>query len=1480
MSRPTTAVRLGAALAALGAMAACSDWSKPAPVAPLAPGDQPSFASAGSSSADWQQCANNGRVAGPNPSVPCEWINSVLNPGKATYFEGEVIPFRFAVHLVDVLPNGKPTTFDPTRERTVTFTYGFNKAKNGNYDFLAKFNTTEQYRANLCSGDLSPVVPLYCDPASPLTLRSTFGQAGPLYEGAGPGAANHTTITILPARFLSPTLPGNVKPALEAALNAWIAAGRKLEIDVFGGTGIDVDPVTYNVGGNDVTATIRVRFRANQPNVLLAFGAHFARLQDWRLVNYSGGAGQSGSPFHIKVDNIDGTSVGALGNNVSGGVVQAVPKAKIAITPTSATNGIGEPHTFTVTVSKDLDDGAGFVPAAGVHVDFTITNGGGATGTAIAGTTCGAAGANTDASGQCVVLVNSPTAGTVTVNASASVSVGGSTIAVSTNGAGDNSGPGVKTFVSGELTWTKVDGNGAPLAGATFTVCRVGSPPCFAVTDNAAPDANPADGAFRLVDLGMGTYSVTETAAPAGYNLDPTPQQATLTIAAPGAALANAFVNTNPNAFITISPNSETNGLNEPHTFTAVATAIPNGGGTVTIAPIAITVSPAPSTLGTVSCQAQAGNTRTCTLTINSATPGTFTANASVSVTIGSVQLTRATNGTAGPGGSGPATKIYLGGELTWNKVDGTNGNTPLGGATFAVCLVGGSCQNVTDNSPPDQDPAAGKFKLMGLVLGTYSVTETVAPAGYNLDPTPQQATLTTANPSAALANAFVNTQPNAFITISPNSETNGLNEQHTFTAVATAIPNGSAAVTIPAIAITVSPTPGTLGSVVCQAQAGNSRTCTLTINSAAAGTFTANASVTLTVGSVSLTRATNGTAGPGGSGPATKLYVGGSLTWNKVDGSNNNAPLAGATFSVCLQGGGCQNVTDNAAPDADPAAGKFKVEGLALGTYTVTETAAPAGYNLDPTPQQATLTTANPSAALSNAFVNTRPEAFITLSPLTDQNSTTEAHTFTAVMTVAPNGGGTPVIAPIAITVSPTPSTLGTVSCDAQSGNSRTCTLTINSTTAGTFTANASGSAVVGAVTLTRATNGSAGPGGSGPATKVYVAPNLTIEKTPDNGSVVAGTTATFTIVVSNTGQGKAFGVALSDQLLASLPWTLGTFSGWTTCAVDASTKLLTCSVAELAPGASATVNVSALVPASFVVQTPVANGTKLEMDGNLVTNGGADWGTANLISCVGTFKGCALDATGATDDSFGQGTKEDTPIPSVTDGSIPPNKSDLLRFYQHNNRVAVGNTVHDFLYLAWIRVLDPSGTTNMDFELNQSAQVQNTPDNTVTPVRTAGDVLIKYDLSNGGVNLSMGFHRWITSGTCEANGQQPPCWDRLHPLQLGTFEGQANTAGSVIDPINPNGGRSLSTLTFGEASIDLQLAGIFQANQCLTFGKAYLKSRSSDSFTAAIKDFVKPLQMQLSNCDPVPIPNTATVTAANASGGSNSGSITVTPP
>src|SRR5215204_4763287 len=133
----------------------------------------------------------------------------------------------------------------------------------------------------------------------------------------------------------------------------------------------------------------------------------------------------------------------------------------------------------------------------------------------------------------------------------------------------------------------------------------------------------------------------------------------------------------------------------------------------------------------------------------------------------------------------------------------------------------------------------------------------------------------------------------------------------------------------------------------------------------------------------------------------------------------------------------------------------------------------------------------------------------------------------------------------------------------------------------------------------------------------------------------------------------------------------------------------------------------------------------------------------------------------TGANDDSFGNGTKEDTPVPSVVDGSIPPNKSDLLKFGAYLETNPAGTR---FLNIFWHRVQEPSGTTNMDFEFNQSTV---TSSNGVTPVRTAGDVLIQYDLAQGGTNPQLFLSRWITTGAgsqCVASNSVP-CWGNVAP-------------------------------------------------------------------------------------------------------------------
>ena len=227
----------------------------------------------------------------------------------------------------------------------------------------------------------------------------------------------------------------------------------------------------------------------------------------------------------------------------------------------------------------------------------------------------------------------------------------------------------------------------------------------------------------------------------------------------------------------------------------------------------------------------------------------------------------------------------------------------------------------------------------------------------------------------------------------------------------------------------------------------------------------------------------------------------------------------------------------------------------------------------------------------------------------------------------------------------------------------------------------------------------------------------------------------------------------------------------------------------------------------------------------------------------------------SGSGDESFGQGTKEDTAVPSVVDGSIPPNKSDLKFFGVHQEGTGGGG----FLNLYWSRVQEPSGTTNMDFEFNKRQCTPGPPadadctSNGLTPIRSSGDLLIQYDLSQGGVNPVLFLSRWIAVGDpgktkddCEASNSLP-CWSEKNDLTAaGDATGSINT--SVIPASESDGLGEHSARTFGEAQLDL--TAIFDPNVCQSFGSAYLKSRSSDSFTAALKDFVPPAAVNIANC------------------------------
>jgi hypothetical protein len=293
-----------------------------------------------------------------------------------------------------------------------------------------------------------------------------------------------------------------------------------------------------------------------------------------------------------------------------------------------------------------------------------------------------------------------------------------------------------------------------------------------------------------------------------------------------------------------------------------------------------------------------------------------------------------------------------------------------------------------------------------------------------------------------------------------------------------------------------------------------------------------------------------------------------------------------------------------------------------------------------------------------------------------------------------------------------------------------------------------------------------------------------------------------------------------------------------------------------------------SAMATTAACSNPATLTGSAFEIDtnANLVvdTTGCIDWLAGGTDSA---FRSGVLakndQPTGANDDSFGQGTAEDNPNPTIVDGSIPPNKSDLKAFGVY--------TEDEFLELFWSRVQNPSGTTNMDFELNKEfcdGTVTHCANNGsakapvyVTPKRSVGDKLITYDLSKGGTVPAISIRTW--TGTA---------WGAASVISGGSDPDALGSINTSLIPADQTGGAtgglttalgSQDPFTFGEAAISFE--ALFGEGACGSFGSAYLKSRSSDSFNAELKDFVGPEQVNISNC---PSALTTTATASVTAG------------
>jgi len=214
--------------------------------------------------------------------------------------------------------------------------------------------------------------------------------------------------------------------------------------------------------------------------------------------------------------------------------------------------------------------------------------------------------------------------------------------------------------------------------------------------------------------------------------------------------------------------------------------------------------------------------------------------------------------------------------------------------------------------------------------------------------------------------------------------------------------------------------------------------------------------------------------------------------------------------------------------------------------------------------------------------------------------------------------------------------------------------------------------------------------------------------------------------------------------------------------------------------------------------------------------------------------------DPVGNLDTTSFTGGKEDDQCPGVTTQGLASPKDDLTKVYFGSQNGTTAATSSDvFLYLAWERSTT-SGTTTIDFELNQSTGAMALC-NGVNPDRLTGDLLFTYDFSNGGGSVDIHYY----------------LWDQTLNKGAGAWVAKGDITGLVDADLNPVVAAATDAAGIkGEMAVNLtKLPGVFTADTCKDFGAAWAKTRSSTSFESEIKDFVTPKPTIISNCAPLEI-------------------------
>ncbi|MFL5641830.1 MAG: isopeptide-forming domain-containing fimbrial protein, partial [Chloroflexota bacterium] len=188
-------------------------------------------------------------------------------------------------------------------------------------------------------------------------------------------------------------------------------------------------------------------------------------------------------------------------------------------------------------------------------------------------------------------------------------------------------------------------------------------------------------------------------------------------------------------------------------------------------------------------------------------------------------------------------------------------------------------------------------------------------------------------------------------------------------------------------------------------------------------------------------------------------------------------------------------------------------------------------------------------------------------------------------------------------------------------------------------------------------------------------------------------------------------------------------------------------------------------------------------------------------------------------------------------------------------------------FAFLGAERVVN-NGTMVVDFELNKKPFKVYAAGEPPKPDRSAGDLLISLEYSNGGSNPIVTIYA-IANVVNLAHGQTVS----FVPVTDATVKSAVRSATNFVDLTSSGFGYTVPAFDFAEASIDLSKLGI--STSCPGFSTGQIRSRTGgDPGSSQLKDTARPFDIDLNNCGSVTViknavPNDAQDFAYTTTGG-----------